>query len=427
MNARNFLYVNKFNKSQFKRLADNKLETKKLFLRTDIPTSRILKSFSTRNSVREFDWNLPQNGFVIKPARGFGGEGILVFKKWENGIGTTSSGREFNIKQIKSHILDIFDGIYSLQSLPDQAYIEERITPSSFFARLSPLGLTDIRVIVFNKIPVMAMLRLPTAASGGKANLHQGALGIGVGIRTGITTFALSKHIPKKFIPDTKIKAAGIKIPDWEDILLLASNAQNASGLGYAGVDIVVDKNRGPMVLEINARPGLEIQNVNRASLRERLERVEELPVVSCERGVEIARSVFAENFLDKVVSETKVLSVIEPITILTNAGPYDLQAKLDTGAFRTSIDASLVNQLNLPLLNEQFKAVSATGEQMRPGVKLEFILGGKKISTIASVAQRSHLQYPIIIGRRDLKGFYVNPNLPQITEKDIQTEEITN
>jgi predicted ATP-grasp superfamily ATP-dependent carboligase len=45
--------------------------------------------------------------------------------------------------------------------------------------------------------------------------------------------------------------------------------------LGYVGVDIVLDVS-GPMVLEVNKRPGLEIQNTNLAGLLQRLKYIED-------------------------------------------------------------------------------------------------------------------------------------------------------
>lgn len=424
MNARNFLYISRYNKSRAKSRADNKLETKKQLIKYGIPTSDILQTFTTRKTLKTYSWDyLPSTGFVIKPARGYGGEGILIIEKWEGNQGITPTGKKYSLKQIKSHIMDIFDGIYSLGQLPDQAYIEERIVPSDFFKKLAGHGLADIRVIVFNKIPVMAMVRLPTPTSSGKANLHQGAIGVGVGMRTGITSNALQKGKFLRLLPETKLKASGIKIPEWNEILLLASRAQNVSGLGFAGVDIVVDRRRGPVVLEINARPGLAIQNVNGASLRERLERVEELPVTSPERGVEITKSMFAENFSEKVRNEPKVLSLIEPITILQNGNSRLYRAKIDTGAYRTSLDTSVIQEMGLPILERKFKTVSATGRQVRAGVRLTFLLGGKKITTTATVAARSHLRFPIIIGRRDLQGFYVNPVVPLAKEEEIHED----
>ncbi|HVT01630.1 MAG TPA: sugar-transfer associated ATP-grasp domain-containing protein [Patescibacteria group bacterium] len=430
MNARNYLYIGRYNKASAKRRADDKLETKKILEKNGVTTARIIHAFMTRASINAFDWKLPIDGFVIKPARGYGGEGILVFDKWDGKVATTLDGKTYNLKQLKSHILDIFDGIYSLQNLQDRAYIEERITPNPFFRKIVPMGIPDIRVIVFNKIPIMAMLRLPTLASHGKANHVQGALAVGIGMRTGITKSAIKGESLIEFIPGTKIKIRGIKIPNWDEILLLASRAQEMSGLGYAGIDIVLDKNRGPMVIEINARPGLSIQNANLDSLRSRLERVEDLKVTSPERGVEIAKSIFAEDFSHKVDTEKKMISVIEDVTLTNGDITMNYKAKIDTGAYRSSIDTSIVRDLNLTLLpQENIYVKSASGVGERPAVKLDINLAGRRIKTIASVANRSHLQFPLIIGRRDLAGFVVNPLLPsnlrnsKALEKDEEFE----
>src|SRR6266567_1008547 len=148
MNARNFLYIRPFNKPSAKNVADDKLETKKVLLENNIPSPELLATFYTRKSVRNFDWDLPENGFVIKPARGYGGSGIIAFKRWQNGVGTTVSGQEYTIKQLESHIFNILDGAFSLQYLPDKAFIEERIVQSPFFKKIATVGLTDIRVIV---------------------------------------------------------------------------------------------------------------------------------------------------------------------------------------------------------------------------------------------------------------------------------------
>ncbi len=207
MNARNFLYIRPFNSSQAKRIADNKLRTKQLLLRHFIATPNLLGRFPDRRSIAKFNWtNLPSDGFVIKPARGYGGSGILAFKDWKGDHGTTISGETYDLHRIESHILDILDGAYSLQYLPDKAYIEERITPHYFFRKLAPLGLPDIRIIVFNHIPVMAMLRLPTDESKGKANLHLGAIALGIDIRTGITTYGVSHNQTIWYLPGIKTK-----------------------------------------------------------------------------------------------------------------------------------------------------------------------------------------------------------------------------
>lgn len=427
MNARNFLYIRKFNPLWAKRVADDKLETKKLLIENDIQTTALIHVFETRDSIREYNWNLPEEGFVLKPARGYGGEGIIVFKSFKNREGISVSDQTYNINQLESHILDIFEGVYSLQSLPDKAFIENRIYPHPFFKKYAPLGLPDIRVIVFNKVPVMAMARLPNEESKGKANLHLGAVAAGIDIRTGITNHAIHKDRTITFLPGTKIKARGIKIPYWDEILRLSVKTQNVSGLGYVGVDLVLDAHKGPMVLEINARPGLSIQNANLSSLRSRLERVEHLHIATIDRGIEVSQSLFADDFSEKVEIKPKVLGVIEPITLIAKGVERVMDAKLDTGAFRTSIDEEMAHEMGIEEMPQKIFIQSASGQQYRPAAKVTFYLAGKKITTVATLAKRTHLTYPMIVGRRDLKGFFVNPSQDKNFEDSTDPNEDEN
>ncbi|HSX08541.1 MAG TPA: sugar-transfer associated ATP-grasp domain-containing protein [Candidatus Saccharimonadales bacterium] len=423
MNARNFLYIRPFNKASAKHIADDKLETKKILLEHNIPTPELLATFYTRKDARDYDWNLPENGFVIKPARGYGGNGIVAFKSWRNGIGTTVSGQEYTIKDLESHIFNILDGAFSLQYLPDKAFIEERVIPSSFFKKIVPVGLPDIRIVVFRHVPVMAMLRIPTRQSFGKANLHLGALAVGIDIATGITTSATSKSRLIYFIPQSKKKTAGMMLPNWTEMLLLASHTQQIIGLGYAGVDLVIDAKKGPVVLEVNARPGLKIQNANLASLRTRLERIEDMDVPTPQRGVTLAQTLFAEKFSDKVSTSPQILPVIFPVLIRTKDGVREIKAKLDTGAYRSSIDLELAKELGLQIDKETVYIKSASGRAYRPTTQLSFQIAGKKITSKVTVVNRSHLKYPMIVGRVDLKGFLIRPEISGEDEDELIEE----
>ena len=427
MNARNFLYIRKYNPPSAKQLADDKLETKKLLIAHNIPTSKLLAEFYDRNDVKKFDWkNLPQTGFVIKPARGYGGDGIVVFKSWDGEKGVSVSGEEYSIKNLENHILDILEGSFSMKSLPDRAFIEELITPHPFFKRIAAIGLPDIRIIVFNKVPIMSLVRLPTQESKGKANQTLGAIGIGVDIRTGITTYATVHK--KEFIsrvPGSKIKARGIKIPEWDKILLMATKTQSVCGLGLAGVDVVFDGKSGPLILEVNARPGLSLQIANKASLRTRLERIENMDVPNIERGVEIAKSLFAEGFAEKVQITPKIINSVETVLLKGKNRDLVIEAKVDTGAFRSSIDSGIARELDLEKNDKKIFVRSASGEHERESVNLIFEVAGKKIKTIASLANRSHLTYPMIIGRRDLKGFLVNPSIVNPKSPGEEVDEV--
>jgi hypothetical protein len=178
------------------------------------------------------------------------------------------------------------------------------------------------------------------------------------------------------------------------------------------------------MILEINARPGLSIQISNLSSLRTRLERVEGMEVMTPERGVEVAKSLFAEKFSEKVTTYPKVLTVIQPVTIKQNGISREIEAKLDTGAYRTSIDSKLADDLGLPESNQKVFVKSASGRAHRKTVKLTFELAGRRINSIASVIDRSHLQYPMIVGRMDLKGFLISPEMHKSAEVPSDDED---
>jgi alpha-L-glutamate ligase-like protein len=142
------------------------------------------------------------------------------------------------------------------------------------FGRLAHGGVPDVRVIVYLGVPVMAMVRLPTRMSDGRANLHQGAIGTGVDMRLGETLNAVWMNAVITRHPDTRAEVSGVQIPGWDKILEIASSCHDLTGLAYQGVDIVLDRDLGPLILELNARPGLNIQIANKCGLQPRLDAV---------------------------------------------------------------------------------------------------------------------------------------------------------
>lgn len=410
MNARNFLYIRPFNKRKYKLIADDKLQTKQRLIEHNVPTTNLIKTFTSLEDVRSFDWKTLPTRFVVKPSHGYGGRGIVVVGGWDGAMGRNTKRDTLTPKDLEADIFEMLDGAHSLNNLPDTGFIEERVLIHPFFKKLTERGVPDIRVIVFNSIPVMAMLRLPTASSDGKANLHLGAIGIGIDMRTGITTYGVLRSRLIDQIPDKKAKVRGIKIPDWQKILTVAVEAQKASKLGFVGIDIVLDSERGPLVLEVNARPGLSIQLANNDSLRTRLERVANVSVTSTARAVELAQNLFADSGLSAVEVSDKMLGVIEKITIYGEKKKKTVKAKIDTGAYRTSIDVDLVHELGLDLHDKLIHVRSGSGRQKRKTAHIRFKLKGKEIKSVATYTERSHLRFPIIIGRKDIKGFYVDP-----------------
>ena len=61
-------------------------------------------------------------------------------------------------------------------------------------------------------------------------------------------------------------------------MLHIAARTFDMTGLGYLGVDMVIDRERGPLLLELNARPGLQIQVANQKGLLRHLEFIDKAP-----------------------------------------------------------------------------------------------------------------------------------------------------
>jgi alpha-L-glutamate ligase-like protein len=278
INRRNADYLLRRNRREFFPRVDDKLRTKRACERIGLPVPALLAvarhPFELRELARALE---PHASFVVKPGHGAQGGGILVIQGRDGDRLLRSGGRWMKTADLLYHAAGILSGLYALAGQPDQVLVEERLETHPVFADISFEGVPDVRVIVYRGVPVMAMIRLPTRRSGGRANLHQGAVGVGVDLRTGTTTHAAIRARPIDLHPDTGRPVTGRRIPDFDRVLEIAVHAAGETGLGYVGCDVVVDPKRGPVVLELNARPGLAIQIANRAGLLPRLQAVDEL------------------------------------------------------------------------------------------------------------------------------------------------------
>lgn len=276
INRRNADYVLKYNKRSLYPVVDDKILTKERAIANGINVPKMYGIIETEKDIGKLEQILAgYDDFVIKPAQGAGGDGILVIADRFEGRYKTVSGKIISHDEIEYQVSNILTGLYSLGGGRDRALIEYRVKPDPIFKSISYEGVPDIRIIVLQGYPIMGMLRLPTRQSGGKANLHQGAIGVGVDLATGLTLQGtwLNNKISKH--PDTTQPVANVQLPHWQQFMELAANCHELCGLGYIGVDMVLDQEQGPLILELNARPGLNIQIANNAGLTPRAHAIE--------------------------------------------------------------------------------------------------------------------------------------------------------
>ena len=276
INQRNSDFVLQYNRRKLYPLVDDKLKTKQLALQASIAVPPLYALIETEHQIKKLDQILESYpDFVIKPARGAGGDGIIVITDRVFGRYRQINGRLLTTQEISYHLSCLLSGAYSLGGHADYALIERRVVVDPVFAAVSHEGVPDIRIITLLGYPAMAMVRLPTRLSGGKANLHQGAIGVGINLGTGETLGGVFHNDAIDFHPDTMNPIVGITVPYWEKILEIAAGCYELTGLGYLGVDIVLDKEQGPVMLELNARPGLNIQIANREGVLQRYRAIE--------------------------------------------------------------------------------------------------------------------------------------------------------
>lgn len=471
INHRNAVYMRPYNTRSAKEIADDKLLCKKILTRRGVPTAEIYKVIRNRKQLDTINWEKIPKSFALKPNIGTGGSGIIVFygRKRKKLEWIKPDGSTMDVNGIKNHINNILDGQFSMGNRKDIAIIEERIINHPLLKRYSYKGVPDIRVIVFNSVPIMAELRLPTFKSDGKANLHAGGIGVGIDIGSGITTRAMIRKGTSLVsdlyeevtctLDSRELPLSGIQIPHWKKILHIAIKCQEISKLGFLGADIAIDRNKGPLVFELNARSGLAIQNINRASLKERFERVKGLNIKDAEHGIRVAQNLFGGEIEDeiKTVSGRQIIGLVEKITLLANPKQdsqkkkkikaRDIRAKVrvNTGVRTSRISHIYASRLGYKPSLEFFKNLeipkSFSGREaahkflkenpdifqkkerisryivvsesdkitIRPIIPVEINLAGNAFTSNMIVQLKKNMPYPAVIGRKDLKSYLID------------------
>jgi len=269
LNRRNQDLVLRHNSPRLIGLVDHKARTKEVLARHGITVPATYARCARTRELMSLDAEIARYAeFVLKPARGAGGEGVLVIAGRDGDRLVKVSGTKLTRRDLLAHAADILGGAFSLSQARDEVLVEQRLRTDAALAPYSPSGVADLRVLLAWGVPLLTMLRLPTHTSEGRANLHMGGIGVGLDLATGVPRYAVCRDRPIELHPDTRRPLCDVRIPDWRGVLLLAARSFDAVPLGYLGVDIVIDARLGPVILELNARPGLSIQLANRRGLR---------------------------------------------------------------------------------------------------------------------------------------------------------------
>jgi alpha-L-glutamate ligase-like protein len=279
MNRRNAACILDHNPRRLFPVVDDKLRMHALCRQISVRCPAIYAEIGYHSMLRRLpELLVGREDFVLKPNRGSAGRGVLVVRGRDRGGFVRHDGERLRLDHLRQHCSDILSGMYSLGGQPDKVIVQQRVRLHPAFDAIAHEGIPDIRVVLYRNEPAMAMLRLPTKVSGGRANLHQGGLGVGIDLSSGVTHHAVQRNRFVDCHPDTGMPVVGLRVPRWQTVLDMAQQVAEAVGLGYIGVDIVIDAEAGPLLLEANARPGLAIQIANGRGLLPRLQAIDARP-----------------------------------------------------------------------------------------------------------------------------------------------------
>ena len=405
----------KLNPSSARAYGFSKLKTKQLLLEHKIPTAQLYHMFESYTDLDQVLWENIPCPFVLKPASGSAGKGIRIITKYvpQQSVWLDNEHNQVTTEDLNLHVQNILDGEYSTWGSSHRALVEEMIVSHPVLKRLSRGGTPDIRIIVFNSVPIMAMARIPTLESGGKANLDIGAIGLGIDLASGITTYGI--HVKRKYIkkfPQQKRKVSGVQIPFWRETLLMAVQAAQAAGFIFMGADLFIDENKGPMVVELNGFPGLSIQLANKAGLKRRIERVEGIDVRNTDHGVRIAQALFAEYFIDQHRAEQGLTIISNKPTLVIKGDrtkSLTVQGQVNTLRTRSAISRKLAVELGLLDYDDLLWQQQEVSEGKVPVVEIEFEVKGQIVKTAMLAVQRlDKTKHKVELGQLDIKQFLI-------------------
>ena len=416
LNARVLDYIKEYNDSTAKKMADSKIKTKE-FLSAKwvsvVDTLLVVSNLKELEKINLDDLKLP---FVVKPNAWFWGKWILIIDKKDASWNFVLNNWDvMTKKELLSHFQFILEWFFSLSWNRDKVIIEKKVILDSSIELLWKFWLPDLRVIVFNMVPVMAMFRIPTAESKWKANLHAWACWVWVDIATWKLTYITYKWKNVKSVPwiwDVR----WIELPNWEKVLETAVKVQQITKIWFLGCDIVLDKQDWPLLLEMNIRPGLSVQLANLAPLKTRLKKVSGVFIDSVKKWVRLWRDLFWWNIEEKIqhISWKKVLWIKEYVSLTYQEKKYKYLAYI-----KPSIDISLIDKnflIDILKINEK-------SLEKKEKIKFEINLLWKKKKINFKIKNLE--ENKIVLWKNALSWFLLDPFKYKKNELPIDRESL--
>jgi RimK family alpha-L-glutamate ligase len=198
-----------------------------------------------------------------------------------------------------------------------------------------------------------------------------------------------------------------------------AIEATDALGLDYAGVDLVEGEN-GWFVLEVNPTAGFK--GLYRATDRSPAPFIAKLAIervggtVDEDRVRELAATLddSTPNCKPRLThgsSERATIGYTEQVVVSGTQGSTRVIGKADTGATRTSIDTGLAAEVGAGPIKQTTRVKSGSSKEprSRPLVDIVVGVGGTQHTVTASVEDRSHMDYRLLLGRDILTDYQVD------------------
>ncbi|MUV61622.1 RimK/LysX family protein [Halobacterium sp. CBA1126] len=205
-----------------------------------------------------------------------------------------------------------------------------------------------------------------------------------------------------------------------EEAAEMALSVADTVGLDYAGVDLVEGED-GWYLLEVNPTAGFKglfaatgvspAPYVAKLAIETAGGEVDDDEVAELARTLDDSKPAAVETEPQPAAEKAATIGYTEDVLVSGTSGTERVVAKSDTGAARTSIDTRLAAEIGAGPIKSMTKVRSGSMKsgKARPVVDIVVGVGGDRHTVAASLEDRGHMDYPLLLGRDILQEYQVN------------------